>query len=130
MAGITMRLAVPTMGEAGLDATRSAHFGRCDYFTIIDIDDGEITKVSGIPCPPHEQGGCMRTVNILADAGVTAVVAAGMGMGPFMGFNQAGITVLYDATEPNVGKVTEMVIAGKVPQMSQDAACNHHHQGV
>ena len=38
----TMKLAVPTMGEGGLQAERSGHFGHCDCFTLIDIADGEI----------------------------------------------------------------------------------------
>ncbi len=50
-----------------------------------------------------------------------------MGMRPLMGFNQAGIAVLHDATEPNVGKVAELVAQGRVPVMSPEVACNHHH---
>ena len=36
----TMKLAVPTMGQAGLGSERSGHFGHCDCFTIVDIVDG------------------------------------------------------------------------------------------
>ncbi len=127
MAGMTVRLAVPTTGEAGLGSTRSRHFGHCDCFTVVDIDDGEIKGVSGVACPEHVEGGCLRPVNVLAEAGVTAVVAAGMGMRPLAGFNRAGIAVLHDATEPNVGKVAELVAQGRVPVMSPEVACNHRH---
>ena len=127
MPGMTVKLAVPTTGKPGLESTRSEHFGHCDCFTIIDIDDGEIKSVSGVDCPEHVEGGCLRPVNALADAGVDAIGAAGMGMRPLMGFNQAGIAVLHDATEPNVGKVAELVAQGRVPVMSPEVACNHHH---
>lgn len=123
----TMKLAVPTLGAAGLEGERSGHFGHCDCFTIVDIDDGEIKGASSVDCPEHVEGGCLRPVNALAEVGVTAIVAAGMGMRPLMGFNQVGIAVLYDTTEPNVGKVAEMVAQGRVPIMTPDSACNHHH---
>ena len=84
-----IKLAVPTMGAAGLDAERSGHFGHCDCFTIVTIVDGEITEVDALDNPPHEEGGCLRPVSLLHDAGVDAIVAAGMGMRPMMGFADA-----------------------------------------
>lgn len=120
----TMKLAVPTLGKAGLDAQRSPHFGRCDCFTVVEITDGKVGEVSEIANPPHEEGGCLRPVGILSDAGVDAIVAAGMGMRPLMGFNQAGITVYYEANTPRVGDVVDLVIAGKVPVMSTNEVCH------
>lgn len=121
----TMKLAVPTMGEAGLDSERSGHFGRCDVFTVVDIVDGEITNIGCIDNPPHEEGGCLRPVKLLADAGVQAIVAAGMGMRPLMGFADAGITVLFENQTPNVGEVVKMAAADQLPIMSMDNACHH-----
>lgn len=120
----TMKLAVPTLGKAGLDAQRSPHFGRCDCFTVVEITDGKVGEVSEIANPPHEEGGCLRPVGILSNAGVDAIVAAGMGMRPLMGFNQAGITVYYEANTPRVGDVVDLVIAGKVPVMSTNEVCH------
>ncbi len=122
----TLKLAVPTMGEAGLESERSGHFGHCDCFTIVDIEGGEIKQVSALANPPHEEGGCLRPVTLLHDAGVQAIVAAGMGMRPLMGFAQAGITVYFDNTTPNVGDVAKLVAAGQVPTMSPEHACQHH----
>lgn len=121
----TMKLAVPTMGEASLDSERSGHFGRCDVFTVVDIVDGEITNVGCIDNPPHEEGGCLRPVKLLADAGVQAIVAAGMGMRPLMGFNEAGILVLFENQTPNVGEVVKMAAADQLPIMDVENACHH-----
>ena len=123
----TIKLAVPTMGAAGLESERAGHFGHCDCFTIVEIADGEIKGTSEVANPPHEEGGCLRPVGLLADAGVNAIVAAGMGMRPLMGFNQAGITVYFENRTPQVGEVAKLVAAGEVPIMSADEACNHHH---
>ena len=94
---------------------------------MVDIVDGEIVDTSVVANPPHEEGGCLRPVNLLADAGVNAIVAAGMGMRPLMGFNQVGITVYFENQTPVVGDAAKLVAAGSVPVMSADNACNHHH---
>ena len=121
----TLKLAVPTMGKAGLKAQRSGHFGHCDCFTIIDIVDGELTNVTELDNPPHEEGGCVRIVDLLRNAGVEAIVASGMGMRPLMAFSQAGITVYYDASAPLVGDAAQLVVGGKLSTMTPDKACQH-----
>ena len=121
----TMKLAVPTMGEGGLQAERSGHFGHCDCFTLIDIADGELKEVSIIQNPPHEEGGCLRPVGLLSDAGANAIVAAGMGMRPMMGFANAGIDVLFDNVTPNVGDVAKLAAEGKLSHMTANEACHH-----
>lgn len=120
-----MKLAVPTLGQAGLDSERSGHFGRCDCFTLVTIDDGQITSVEAIDNPPHEEGGCLRPVKLLSDAGATAIVAAGMGMRPFMGFSDAGIEVFFETETPNVGDVARRIAAGDVTKMTADNTCHH-----
>ncbi|MCR5846085.1 MAG: NifB/NifX family molybdenum-iron cluster-binding protein [bacterium] len=122
-----MKLAVPTMGEPGLDSQRSGHFGHCDCFTIVEIEDGEVKGVGALDNPPHEEGGCLRPVMLLKNAGIDAIVAAGMGMRPLMGFEEAGITVYYEDMTPGVGDVAELVAAGNVLTMGTEHACNHHH---
>ena len=113
--GETMKLAVPTMGAAGLDSQRAGHFGHCDCFTVVEIENGEIKGTSEVANPPHEEGGCLRPVGLLADAGVDAIVAAGMGMRPLMGFNQVGITVYFDNEHAVVGDAARLVATGRAP---------------
>lgn len=114
------------MGSAGLSAERSGHFGQCDCFTVVEIVDGEVSsETAEVANPPHEEGGCLRPVKLLADAGCDAIVAAGMGMRPLLGFSQAGITVYYDATHPIVGDAARAVAAGEAPVMAPEQACHH-----
>lgn len=120
-----MKVAIPTMGKGGMDCERSGHFGHCDCFTVVDIADGEIVATSIIDNPPHEEGGCLRPVSLLADNGVDAIVAAGMGMRPMMGFQQAGIAVYFENRTPNVGEVAKMAAAGTLPVMGPEHACHH-----
>ncbi len=48
-----MKLAVPSVGEGGLDAQRSAHFGHADCFTILNIEDGKVSVEGTIANPPR-----------------------------------------------------------------------------
>jgi predicted Fe-Mo cluster-binding NifX family protein len=117
------RIAIPSMEAGGLDGHRSGHFGHCDVFTFVDVKDGEIEKVSTIPNQSHVQGGCMVPVNLLAQHNVNALIVGGIGIRPLMGFRQAGISVYYDATRPEIGPVVEDLIAGKLPQIEDDQVC-------
>jgi predicted Fe-Mo cluster-binding NifX family protein len=118
-------LAVPSMGDGGLDAERSAHFGHCDCFTVIDVAGGEIAGVRVVANPPHEEGGCLRPVGLLASEGVTALLAAGMGARPLAGFADAGITVYFENETPGVGDAVQLVVDGSVETMDARHTCQH-----
>ena len=117
------RIAVPSNGEGGLDATRSGHFGHCDVFTFIDVEDGKIKNVSTIGNEGHFQGGCMVPVNLLANHKVTALVVGGIGLRPLMGFKQVGIDVYHDSQRTKIRPVVEDLIAGKLPEIRDDQVC-------
>jgi predicted Fe-Mo cluster-binding NifX family protein len=118
-------LAVPSLGEGGLDAERSAHFGHCDCFTVIDLVEGEIAGVRVVANPPHEEGGCLRPVGLLASEGVTALLAAGMGARPLAGFGDAGITVYFENETPGIGDAVRLVVDGSVDTMDSRHTCQH-----
>ena len=117
------RIAVPSNGKGGLDATRSGHFGHCDVFTFIDVENGEIKNVSTVENQEHVQGGCMVPVNLLANYNVNALVVGGIGMRPLMGFRQIGINVYHDSQRAEVKPVVEDLIAGKLPEISDNQVC-------
>ena len=119
-------LAVPSHGEGGLDAERSGHFGHCDCFTLVDIVDGEIAGTRTVANLPHEEGGCLRPVALLASMGVTALLAAGMGPRPLAGFADAGIAVYFESETPRVGDAIRLVIDGTAPIMEVRDACGGH----
>ncbi len=117
------RIAVPSNGEGGLDGIRSGHFGHCDTFTFVDVENGQIKEVTTLKNKPHEQGGCMVPVNLLAQNNVKALIVGGIGMRPLMGFRQVGIKVYYDDQRPQIRPVVEDLIAGKLPEISDNQVC-------
>ncbi len=117
------RIAIPSMGPGGLDGERSGHFGHCDVFTMIDVENGKIAQVTTVPNQSHVQGGCMVPVNFLAEHKVNALIVGGIGMRPLMGFRQVGIDVYYDAQRPQIRPVVEDLIAGKLSVIGDNQVC-------
>ncbi len=129
-----MRVAIPTNSPGGLDAERSDHFGHCDIFTMVDLDENNVIKeVSIIQNGDHEAGGCMVPVNILQTAGAESIIVGGMGARPMRGFADVGITV-YFADRNSMKTVQDVVngfTANRLPIMHADQVCkgsgNCHH---
>lgn len=119
----SIRIAVPSKGQGGLDGERAGHFGHCDVFTCIDAENGEIKNVSIIANKEHVQGGCMVPVNLLAEHKVNALIVGGIGMRPLMGFRQVGIDVYHDSERVDIRPVVEDMLAGKLPLISDDQVC-------
>ncbi|MBU0465477.1 MAG: NifB/NifX family molybdenum-iron cluster-binding protein [Proteobacteria bacterium] len=117
------RIAIPSNGQGGLDGTRAGHFGHCDVFTFVDVEDSHIKQVTILQNQEHVQGGCMVPVNLLADNKVTALVVGGIGMRPLMGFRQVGIDVYHDAEREDIRPVVEDLIAGKLFEIKNDQVC-------
>ncbi len=129
-----MRIAIPTNSPGGLDGDRSDHFGHCDMFTMVDIDDkNEIRDVAIIKNGDHEAGGCMVPVKILQDAGAEAIIVGGMGARPMRGFADVGISVYFAdrSTMKTVQDVVRGFTTNLLPIMHADQVCkgsgNCHH---
>jgi predicted Fe-Mo cluster-binding NifX family protein len=117
------RIAIPSNGQGGLSGTRAGHFGHCDVFTLIDVENGEIKDISILQNQEHVQGGCMVPVNLLSENRVSALVVGGIGMRPLMGFRQVGIDVYHDAERLEIEPVVKDLIAGKLPEIRNDQVC-------
>jgi predicted Fe-Mo cluster-binding NifX family protein len=116
-------VAVPSSAPGGLEAEASGHFGHCDVFTLVTIDNGKVGIVATQANVPHEQGGCLAPVSMLAQKNVKALIAGGMGLRPLMGFNDAGIEVFYNNGLDRVDKIIDAFVQGQLRRFSQDNAC-------
>lgn len=116
-------IAVPSTSPGGLDSPLGAHFGHCDLYTMVSVEDGAVKTVDVIPNVPHQQGGCMAPVQYLAAKGAKKLIAGGMGFRPLMGFNQVGIQVYFGGDFRTVGDAVQALIDGKLPQFSQEHTC-------
>ena len=72
------------------------HFGHCQQFAFVEVDNGSIIKESLVTPPPHEPG---LLPPWLAEKGVTEVIAGGMGQRAINLFLQQGIPVFVGAQQ-------------------------------
>jgi len=121
-----IRVAVPSTGAGGIDAPRSAHFGRAESFTIVDIADGSIVGDSSFVNPPHSQGGCGLTVAGLADQGVSVAIVVGMGGGPLSAMNRLGIAAYRDDQSETPRAAVEAYLSGGLTPFDGSHICAGH----
>lgn len=119
-------IAIPSDHPGGLDAPVSAHFGQCDLYTLIRIENGAVAGVSTVDGVDHAEGGCMVPVRLLAQQGVTAMVASGMGMRPLMGFQSANIAVYRLSGADSVGAALQSLLNGSAEPFTPASACGAH----
>ncbi|MFC2036092.1 NifB/NifX family molybdenum-iron cluster-binding protein [Chloroflexota bacterium] len=101
-----MKYAVPVSG-----GTLSPHFGHCEQFALFDVEEQnkEIIKKEFLTSPEHEPGLLPRW---LAEKGVSAVIAGGMGPRAQDIFRENGISVVLGAMENDPEKAVLSYING------------------
>ncbi len=117
------KIAVPSTIPGGLDSELGQHFGHCDLYTIIEVENGQVSGVHTLPNVPHVQGGCMAPVNHLAGHGIRVLIAGGMGMRPLMGFNQVGIEVFFGGNSGRVGDAVRLFLDGRLTRFTAKFTC-------
>lgn len=118
----TIRLAIPADSEAGLQAQRSGHFGKCAYYTLIDIKDQEIQQVVAMKNGGHVQGGCSAPVILLNTNHVNKLIVAGIGGRPLQGFRETGIEV-YAGIGETVQESVDLFLNDQLAPISNDQVC-------
>ena len=114
-----MRIAVSTETDAGLDAPVAGHFGRCPFFTLIDLEGEQIQAVRVVAnpfFPNHEPGqvpGFIRAQN------ANVMLTSGMGGRAVAFFEQYGIRPVTGAG----GTVRQAVAAFLQGQLAAAAPC-------
>ena len=102
----------------------SAHFGRCPSYTIVDIEDGRIVGRLEISNPGHQPGFLPR---FLADKGINAIIAGGMGPRAVELFCDNNIEVFVGISGP-IDEVIEDFVAGNI--VSGESSCTHGEEGL
>jgi len=110
-----MRIAVPTA-----QGTLCPHFGHCEQFAIVDVDDGKIVKTEYQTPPPHEPGVLPAWLHEL---GANVIICGGMGMRAQQLFAQNDIQVVYGAPSLPPEEVIRAHLDGNL--VTGDNICDH-----
>ena len=116
-------LAIAAMDDGGLDAEVSGHFGRCPWYVVVGLSDGELGEprvVSTAGAGPHTPGSMPAFVG---DLGADVVLAGGMGPKALRLFEGMGIEVATGAR----GTVREAAAAFVSGELTGTRPCAHDH---
>ena len=120
-----MRIAVSSDGSNGLEAGVSQHFGRCPYYTLVDVDDDVVAAVQVVAnphYPDHVPGVVPRFIH---GHGADVMLTGGMGHRAVTLFTELGITPVTGAA----GSVRQALEAYARGQLSGAAPCRESSQG-
>ena len=117
-----MKVAVPTMGNKGLDEEVGQHFGRVPTYTIVDTKTNDMKVIDNTS---EHTGGQGYPPEIMQKEGVEVMLCSGLGPKAITMFEGFGIKVFVGAA----GTVNDAISAwksGKLHGATAFNACEEH----
>ncbi|NLC27515.1 MAG: dinitrogenase iron-molybdenum cofactor biosynthesis protein [Campylobacteraceae bacterium] len=121
-----MKLVFPTDENMGRLSPRGAHFGKANFYTLVEIENGEIREVVGVQNPGHQTGGCANAVSNIMSLEPDALIVSGIGGAPAAGFAKAGLDVYFDQTSATVEESVECFLKGTLLKSKGEGTCKAH----
>jgi len=116
------RIALASEDGTGLDGSLSAHFGRCPFYTFVNVEGDRILGFEVLKNPyfPNHQPGVIP--QFIHSQKANVMIAGGMGPRAIDFFTQFGIDVATGVQ----GKVRDIVEAYLRGEIQGVVACEHH----
>ncbi len=92
-----MRIAISADDNNGLDSVVSPHFGRCPYYVLVDIEDGQVRQVRAVENPYYGYHQPGQVPAFIESQGADVMLAGGMGRRAIGLFQQCGIEAVTGA---------------------------------
>ncbi|MCK4541580.1 MAG: NifB/NifX family molybdenum-iron cluster-binding protein [Spirochaetales bacterium] len=99
-----------------------AHFGHCESFAILEVEDDKIVKESYLDPPVHQPG---TYPAFLAEKGVNTIIAGGMGVMAQNLFIENNIEVFMGIDAENPAKLVEKYLQSELE--NGDNLCDSGH---
>lgn len=115
------------MSDSGLESDVCVHYGSCEYFTIVDVDNKDIAGFKSISnMSPEGEHNCAAPSIILKSHNVDAVLVSGIGGRPLMSLAEKKIKVFAGAAG-KVSNAVEDYNKGLLHELSTNGTCNCSH---
>ena len=119
------KIAFSTEDDRGLEAMMSGHFGRCPYYTLVEVEGEEVREVSTAANPFFREHGQVGQVPaFIRDQGAEVMIAGGMGPRAVEFFRQFGIEPVTGASG-RVKEALEDYLAGRLEGV-KPCSDSHH----
>lgn len=118
-----MKVAIAASGTS-LDAPTYPRFGRCQCFVIVDTETMAFEAVDNIAAAQGSGAG-IAAVQLAADKGADAVIAANVGPNAFTALSAGGLKV-YGFGEGTVREAVTALLAGQLEETHAPNVPSHH----
>lgn len=109
------RIAIPLVNDV-----LSEHFGHCQLFAFVDVENNTIKEITTMDPPEHTPGSFPKWVS---ENGATDVIAGGMGGQAIALFNHYGVNVFVGAPVNTPTNLVNKFIANELTLSAN--YCNH-----
>ena len=110
-----MKFAIPLAG-----GKLTAHFGHCQEFAIIEVENNQIKNKEILVPPPHEPGVLPKWLH---EMGANMIIASGMGQRAVDLFTQNSISVVIGAPSLEPEELVKSYIDNSL--VTGDNICDH-----
>jgi predicted Fe-Mo cluster-binding NifX family protein len=125
-------IAIPSMGNGGLNDQMSPRFGRCASFTFVELENKQIKAVKTVPNPAsNAMGGAgVQATQIIGNNGANAVIVGFLGPNAADGLKALDIHI-YQAPDQSITikEVMNLYIEGKLVSINTSNVASHHGMG-
>ncbi len=121
-----MRIAFASDDNQGVEGFLSAHFGRCPYYTLVDIEgDGDKVLDVKVVANPYFNSHVPGAVpEFIKSQGAQVMIAGGMGPRAIGLFEQIGIEAITTGAQ---GTLEEILLAYLRGEIKGALSCAQHH---
>ncbi|MHA1194672.1 MAG: NifB/NifX family molybdenum-iron cluster-binding protein [Promethearchaeota archaeon] len=102
----------------------SEHFGHCNYFVGIEIDENNSYKLA-FSLRNNGHSSCMEPVMNMKNNRVSEMIVGGIGGRPYIGFLQMGIRLYQGVIGKTLEENIKLYLEGKLTQLG-GPSCGEH----
>jgi predicted Fe-Mo cluster-binding NifX family protein len=115
------------MSKEGLKSDICAHFGSCEYFTLVELDGEAIKGIESVTNgTPGAEHNCMAPAIILKSHDVNVVLVSGIGGRPLMSLNEK-MTRVFAGAAGQVSDAVQDYNNGLLQELATQGTCNCSH---
>jgi len=118
-----MNICIPTATSEGLGALVFGHFGSAPYFTIVNVESGDVRVLDNTNA--HHSHGMCHPLGALSGLSINAVVCQGMGARAVQKLHDAGIKA-FQAQGQTVAELIDRCKAKELSEITMEGACTQH----
>lgn len=105
-------IGIPANGPELTDKI-SEHFGHCNYFVGVELDDNTNMKIA-FSLRNDGHSACMEPVINMKNKNVTDMIIGGIGGRPYLGFLQVGINLYQGEYGKSIKENVELLLKGNL----------------